>query len=86
MTIRGVSAAVEKAIAREAKRNRLSINKAVLALLGKGAGVDAPAPKTLRYTELDHLAGSWAREEAAAFNQALGEQRRVEDGLWSTKG
>jgi hypothetical protein len=32
--------------------------------------------------DLDHLAGTWLEEEAAAFEAALIEQRTVDPELW----
>lgn len=32
--------------------------------------------------DLDHLAGTWSEEEAAAFDTALAEQRRIDPELW----
>ena len=32
--------------------------------------------------DLDHLAVTWTDEEAAAFDAALAEQRRVDPELW----
>jgi hypothetical protein len=47
---------------------------------------DAPLPgfttdRKLHH-DLDHLAGTWSDEEAAAFDAALLEQRRVDPELW----
>ena len=34
------------------------------------------------YHDLDHLAGSWSEQEAAEFDRALAEQRRIDPELW----
>ncbi len=83
ITIRGIPEDVEKVIRREAARKRTSLNKALVSLLEKAAGTSVPAKNTpVRYNDLDHLAGLWAREEAAAFDKALDAQRTIDEGLW----
>ncbi|MHB8844220.1 MAG: hypothetical protein ACYC7L_05665 [Nitrospirota bacterium] len=83
ITIRGIPENVEKVIKKEAARKRTSLNKALVSLLEKAAGTSAPAKnKPVRYNDLDHLAGLWAREEAAAFDKALNAQRTIDEGLW----
>lgn len=32
--------------------------------------------------DLDHLAGTWSDEEAAEFDAALAEQRKIDPELW----
>jgi hypothetical protein len=34
------------------------------------------------HDDLDHLAGTWSDEEAAEFDAALAEQRKIEPELW----
>lgn len=83
ITIRGIPEAVEKVIKKEAARKKTSLNRALVSLLEKAAGTSAPdRKKPVRYTDLDHLAGLWAREEAAAFDEALDAQRTIDEGLW----
>jgi len=36
----------------------------------------------VQYHDLDHLAGLWAKEEAAEFDKALDAQRKIDEGLW----
>lgn len=34
------------------------------------------------HDDLDHLAGTWTDEEAAEFDAALAEQRKIDSELW----
>jgi len=34
------------------------------------------------HDDLDHLAGTWSDEEAAEFDAALAEQRKIDPELW----
>lgn len=69
------------ALEREAARRGHSLNKTALALLREALGLeDAGAPE--EYDDLDELAGTWSKSEAARFAEALRAQRPVDAKLW----
>jgi hypothetical protein len=80
ITIRNLPRAVVKAIKDKARREKLSLNRAIVALLEEVTG-SQPGTKTLHH-ELDHLAGRWSDEEYAQFMEALREQRRIDPEMW----
>ena len=83
VTIRGIPTDVQKAVKREAVRGKTSLNKALVSLLERGACAATPEKRTpIQYHDLDHLAGYWAKEEAAEFDRALEAQRKIDEGLW----
>lgn len=83
ITIRGIPPHVEKAVKKEAERRKTSLNKAIVSILEKAAGAsETGKKKQMLYHDLDHLAGLWAREEAAEFDKALDAQRKIDAGLW----
>lgn len=83
ITIRGIPKDVEKIVKREATRKKTSINKVLVSLLEKAAGTSSTEQKgPVLYRDLDHFAGLWAKEEAAAFNKALDAQRMIDEDLW----
>ena len=83
ITIRGIPSDVEKAVKKEAARKNTSLNKALVSLLERGAGAASPDKRgSVQYHDLDHLAGLWAKEEAAEFDKALDAQRKIDEGLW----
>lgn len=83
ITIRGIPKDVEKIVKREATRKKTSINKVLVSLLEKAAGTSSTEQKgPVLYRDLDHFAGLWAKEEAAAFNKALDAQRTIDEDLW----
>jgi hypothetical protein len=85
LTVRGVDARLERTLRAEARRRGLSVNRTVLGLLREATGLSvAPAggDTPARSEELDHLAGTWAPEEAAAFDQYVRSLRRVDAELW----
>lgn len=81
ITLRNLPPELERAIHKKAREKKLSLNKAVLALLEETAGRQNSKHK-VRYHELDPLCGSWSKEEADQFDRALVEQRRIDLKLW----
>ena len=79
ITIRKLPPEVERAILERARRERISINRAVVGMLEERVGVRETKK---RYEDLDELAGAWTREEAEKFDRALREQRRPDPELW----
>ncbi len=61
---------------------KTSVNKAVIELLEESAGGKAKKKTPVRYHDLDHLAGTWTKEEAAAFDKLIAEQRTIDPELW----
>ena len=58
------------------------MNKAVIELLEESAGSKAKKKAPVLYHDLDHLAGTWTKEEAAAFDKLIVEQRTIDPELW----
>ena len=87
ITLRGISNEIEKMIRKEAKNKRLSLNKTLIALLEKGAGIkEVNREKVALYHDLDHLCGVWSKEEAQTFEKNLAFQRKIEEALWKKTG
>jgi len=83
ITIRGIPDDVQKAVKKEAARKKTSLNKALVSILERGAGTDVLDKKApVQYHDLDHIAGLWAKEDAAEFDRALDAQRKIDEGLW----
>jgi len=83
MTVRKIPNEVERMIKKEAEKKKLSLNKAVVSILEKAAGVkgEEKKKKTL-YRDLDHLSGIWTKEEAKTFKKELQLQRKIDGDLW----
>jgi hypothetical protein len=82
ITLRNVPPELEKLIEDEAAESGLSLNRTVIRLLEKGAGVRSGNRGKRVHRDLDHLAGSWSDEQKAEFDRALAEQRRIDPELW----
>ena len=83
ITLRNLPRGVAKAIREKARREHLSLNKAVIGLLEEATGVAPRGPgRPEDDHDLDRFFGTWTEEEADAFDEALREQRRVDLEMW----
>ncbi|MGI8784634.1 MAG: hypothetical protein ACR2L2_13400 [Acidobacteriota bacterium] len=84
ITLRDIPEHLAALIRRRAKQQAISLNKAVASLLEDRAGAGTGNAKTLprRHHDLDQLAGSWSKQEAAAFERSLAAQRVVDEEMW----
>lgn len=83
ITLRNLPPELAKAVRKEAKRQRTSINRAVISLLQRKTEPLKKRPREAQeYDDLDSLAGSWSKNEAAAFETALAAQRTLDPELW----
>ncbi len=73
LTIRGFEPEVEAHIRELARRERLSLNQAVMQLLRRGAGVAEAKHREADCigTSLDHLAGTWSAKDEREFARAV---------------
>lgn len=72
LTIRGFDDELADRIRRLARREGISLNRAVLRLLRRGADLrDRSVGPDIVGDSLDHLIGTWTAEEAAEVNRAL---------------
>jgi len=82
VTLRNLPSEVAHTVQQRAKQKKISLNKAVIELLEESAGGRAKKKAPVRYHDLDHLAGTWTKEEAAAFDKLITEQRTIDPDLW----
>jgi len=82
VTLRKLPPQIARAIQERARAQKTSFNKAVISLLEEATGANNHPNSKHAYTDLDSLAGSWTRAEAAAFDRELRKQRRIEEELW----
>ena len=82
LTIRGLPPEVEEAVREEARKGRISLNKAVIHLLEKALGRSKSDTSSEPHYDLDHFSGAWTNEEAAELENRLPETRRIDKALW----
>jgi hypothetical protein len=86
ITLRGIPDDIETIAQKESKDKGMSLNKAFLSLLRKGAEQQEGASrvkKSRTRSEFSQFLGLWSEDEAAAFDESLREQREIDAGLWS---
>jgi hypothetical protein len=76
ITVRNMPPAVARAIREKAKKERISLNRAVISLLEEATGIGQPKKKEVLHHDLDRFAGCWTQEEYDEFMEALREQRQ----------
>lgn len=82
LTIR-FDAPLERRVRALARERGISLNRAVLDLLRRGAGLQPPSPEhPVIGGTLDHLIGTWSKAEAKAFAQAVAVFEQVDDEAW----
>jgi hypothetical protein len=81
ITVRNLPPAVAKAVRLKAKRERLSLSQAVVKLLESATAEAQPKEPTVHH-DLDRFFGTWTKEEADEFDEALREQRRIDPEMW----
>ncbi len=70
LTIRGFDEELERRLRRLAEEREISLNRAALILMRRGAGLENPGRPDVVGNSLDHLMGIWSEEEAAEFREA----------------
>ena len=82
ITVRNLPPAVARAVREKARKEKLSLNKAIVKLLEAATGVtEVPGP--IVHHDLDHLAGVWSQAEYDEFMDSLREQRRIDPAMWT---
>jgi len=86
LTIRGLDGELERRIRAVARREGISLNKAVVRLLRRSAGLEeglAPADAGMAVGDaLDAFFGTWSSEEAIAFEKATADLERIDPEIW----
>ena len=79
--MRGLGEELSSRIRDLARREGISLNRAALRLLRRGAGLEESEPDTVGDSLDDHI-GTWSEEEAAEFDAAVGDLEKIDEALW----
>jgi len=83
LTLRGFDTQLEQYLRQLARRRGLSLNKAALFLMRKGAGFDKPAGRAdVVGSSLDEFIGVWSKEEERDFLRTLEPFEEIEQDFW----
>ena len=83
LSIRGFDEELAKRLEEVARSRGISLNKAALFLLRKGAGLQEPSRTNVVGDSLDRFIGSWSAEEETQLLEALAVFEQVDESLWS---
>ncbi len=83
LTLRGFDDELRRCIGQLAESRGISLNKAALLMLRRGAGLDEPGSRPVVVGDsLDHLIGTWSEEEAAEFSAAVASCEQIDETFW----
>ena len=83
LTIRGFDRELESCLRQLADDERISLNRAALTLMRRGAGLTASRPSDDRVgSDLDSFIGGWSEEDEAELMSAVEAFDRIDPGLW----
>ena len=84
LTIRGFDDELARRIRQIANREGISLNRAVLKLLRRGAGLgERKGGSDTVGSSLDHLIGTWTHhQEAVEMERALEDLSYVDEAMW----
>lgn len=82
LSIRGLNDKALVELKRRASKESASVNTLVVRLIEQGLGQRKAKAALQRHDDLDALAGSWSKAEAAAFDKAIAPFGEVDAKLW----
>lgn len=85
ITLRGIPDNIESLAQEEAKSKGVSLNKAFISLLRRGAEQQASPRRKWsgKASEFSKFLGLWNEEDAAGFDESLRQQREIDKDLWT---
>ena len=83
LSLRGFDKELERRIRELARREGVSLNKAALLLLRRGAGLVEAGPSSAAIGDaLDRFIGSWSPAEERRLLQSIAAFETVDEALW----
>ena len=81
ITIRGIDNEIAKALKERAKKEGASINSIVLRIVREALGLEKKK-RTIIYTDLDHLSGTWDKKDYAEFQRKIADFETIDKNIW----
>lgn len=83
LSLRGFDPELEKRIRDIARKEGISLNRATLRLLQRGAGLEKGGKSAdVVGDSLDHLIGKWSARESKAFLKGIGPLEQIDRSFW----
>lgn len=83
LTLRGCDEELARALKTASRRRGLSVNRLILETLREKLVGEGKNHR--RHDDLDHLAGTWSDEEAAAFERSTAGFEELDASLWAAE-
>jgi len=81
ITIRGIDEITAKILKEKAKKEGTSVNAVLLNTLKESLGL-GKKKRTVVYTDLDHLAGTWSEKDFSEFQKKIADFETVDEKMW----
>jgi hypothetical protein len=81
MTLRGIDERIAGALKERARKEDTSVNSVTLRILKESLGLEKKK-RSMRYDDLDYLAGTWSEQDAAEFERATAVFETVDKNMW----
>ncbi len=81
LTLRGFDDELAKCIQDLAQREGISLNRAAMRLIHRGANLDHGEANAVG-SSLDHLMGTWSSDEADRIDRALKDFSHIDEAMW----
>jgi len=86
LTLRGFDEELERRLEELARDRSISLNRAALLLMRRGAGLAPPADRTVTTRSigpaLDRFIGVWSEDEEREFSRSIEHLDRIDPELW----
>jgi hypothetical protein len=83
LSLRGFDKELERRLKEIARREGVSLNKAALMLLKKGAGLDETGPSSTAIgSALDRFIGRWSENDEKRLIESIASCEAVDEALW----
>lgn len=81
MTLRGIDERIAAVLKEKARKEGTSVNALMLRILKESLGIEKKKRGAV-YDDLDHLAGTWSKKDAAEFERVTSVFEKVDEDMW----
>lgn len=79
--LRNVASEVMLLLKKKARKQKISINSLILQIIEQNLGIARQTKKAI-FHDLDHLAGTWDKEEKKIFDDNVKSFEKIDKELW----
>jgi len=81
--LRNITPKTMAKLKKEAEKQKISVNSLILQIVEQGLGNIIPRKKSL-FHDLDHLAGTWSKEDESEFNKNIESFEKGDKQVWNS--